>query len=181
MQVHTKLTLSGPWIWPSCPSALQLCLVLLCLLGQQGLSPSDMMATSSKFNLSTGSSDRPLYTSGQRGSYTSASMERSASFRESTQSSVVASLPNTPRSSSTMSQEDVMRFFQCLRFDPKMLASDLKSNRHGDFKRHLSVALGVSPDSSPSGSAKGKIPSSPLPEEFKRVKAALRESSVKAR
>ncbi|KAG8636099.1 hypothetical protein MANES_16G099400v8 [Manihot esculenta] len=137
------------------------------------------MATSSKFDLSSDSPNRSLYTSGQRGgSHLTAQLDRSGSFRESMENPILSSLPNMTRSSSMVAQGDVVNFFQCLRFDPKVVAADHKSNLHGDFKRHLNVALGVSVDDSPSGLSKGKVPA---PEEIKRVKAGLRESCVKAR
>lgn len=139
------------------------------------------MATPSKFDLPSGSPDRPLYTSGQRGSHIAGPLDRSGSFRESMENPILSSLPNMMRSSSAVTQEDVVSFFQCLRFDPKVLAAEHKSSRQVDFKRHVGVALGISPDDSPSGSSKGKLLPSPLPEEIKRVKACLRESSVKAR
>ncbi|GAV72982.1 hypothetical protein CFOL_v3_16470 [Cephalotus follicularis] len=139
------------------------------------------MATSSKFDLSSDSTDRPLYTSGQRGSHLVASLDRSGSFRESMDNPILSSLPSMSRSSSAVTQVDMVNFFQCLRFDPKVVAADHKSNRHGDFKRHMNVALGLSGEDAPSGSLKSKLLPSPVPEEIKRVKTVLRESSVKAR
>ncbi|XP_037493054.1 uncharacterized protein LOC105637916 isoform X1 [Jatropha curcas] len=137
------------------------------------------MATSSKFDLSADSPDRPLYTGGQRGgSHLTAQLDRSGSFRESMENPILSSLPNMTRSSSVVSQGDIVNFFQCLRFDPKVVAADHKSNRHGDFKRHLNVALGISMDDSPSGPSKSKAPA---PEEIKRFKLFLRENNVKAR
>ena len=128
------------------------------------------MAMSGKFDPSSGSPDRPLYTSGQRGSHLTASMDRSGSFRESMENPILSSLPNNSRGSSAVTQGDVSSFLQCLRFDPKVVAADHKSNR-----------LGFSADDSLSGLSKGKILSSPVPEEIKRVKVGLRESIVKAR
>ncbi|KAJ9183788.1 hypothetical protein P3X46_007598 [Hevea brasiliensis] len=137
------------------------------------------MATSSKFDLSSDTPDRPLYSSGQRaGSHLTAQMDRSGSFRENMENPILSSLPNMTRSSSVVAQGDVMNFFQCLRFDPKSMVADHKFNRQGDFKRHLNVALGISVDDSPSGPLKVKVPA---PEEIKRIRAYLRESSVKAR
>ncbi|KAJ7955926.1 Serine/arginine repetitive matrix protein 2 isoform 2 [Quillaja saponaria] len=135
------------------------------------------MATPSKFDLSSSSPDRPLYT-GQRGSHIATSLDRCGSFRESMEN---PSLPNMSRGSSTQTQGDVMIFFQCLRFDPKLVAAEHKCNRQVDFKRHVNVALGISSDDSPSNSSKGKLLSSPSPDEIKSAKAGLRESSVKAR
>ncbi|PON39417.1 serine/arginine repetitive matrix protein [Parasponia andersonii] len=138
------------------------------------------MATSGKFDIS-GSPDRPLYISGQRGSHIAPPLDRSGSFRDSVENPILSSLPNMSRSSSTVPQGDLLNFFHCLRFDPKAVAADHKSLRQVDFKRHVNVALGISPDESPSGSTKGKTLSSPSPEEIKRVKAGLRESIIKAR
>lgn len=137
------------------------------------------MATSSKFDLPSSSPDRPLYTSGQRGSYIAAQLDRSSSFRESMENPILSSLPNMSRSSSTVTQGDVLNFFQCMRFDPKTVVADYKSMRQVEFKRHVSVALGISPDDSPSAYSKGKL--LPLADEIKRAKAGLRECSVKAR
>ncbi|GMI81313.1 SAGA complex subunit 2A [Hibiscus trionum] len=139
------------------------------------------MAMSSKFDLSSGSPDRPLYTSGQRGAHLAAQFERSGSFRETMENQILSSLPSMSRSTSVIAQGDVSNFFQCLRFDAKMVAADYKSNRQGDFKRHINGALGISAEGSPTMSSKGKLLPSPIPEEIKRVKAGLRDSSVKAR
>ncbi|KVI12220.1 hypothetical protein Ccrd_009354 [Cynara cardunculus var. scolymus] len=137
------------------------------------------MASSGKFDLSSVSPDRPLYNSAQRGSYTAASLDRSSSFRENMENPILSSLPSMSRSTSTVTQVDVTNFLHCLRFDPKLMAAEHKFNRHGDFKRLASAVLG-SPDASPSGSSKGKLPSS-SPEDLKRLKAGLRESTIKAR
>jgi hypothetical protein len=93
----------------------------------------------------------------------------------------VPSHPIMLRTTSPIAQTDVTNFFQCLRFDPKVVAADHKSIRQGDFKRHVSIALGILGDESPSGSLKGKFIPSPIPEEIKRFKAGLRENNVKAR
>ncbi|KAK9274643.1 hypothetical protein L1049_021894 [Liquidambar formosana] len=134
------------------------------------------MATSSKFDLSSGSPDRPLFTTGQRGSFTAASLDRSGSFRESMENPILSALPSMSRNSSAVTQGEVLNFLQYLHFEPK----DHKFHRQVDFKRLTAAALGVSPDDSPSGSSKGKLPS-PSPEELKRVKDNLRESAYKAR
>ncbi|XWS72213.1 hypothetical protein CRYUN_Cryun02cG0020800 [Craigia yunnanensis] len=139
------------------------------------------MATSSKFDLSSGSPDRPLFTSGQRGAHLAAQLDRSSSFRETMENQILSSLPSISRSSSVVAQGDVSNFFQCLRFDPKVVAADHKSSRQGEFKRHINIALGISVDESPTVLSKGKLLPSPIPEEIKRVKAGLRDCSVKAR
>ncbi|XP_060961109.1 uncharacterized protein LOC133031642 isoform X1 [Cannabis sativa] len=137
------------------------------------------MATSGKFDIS-GSPDRPLYIGGQRGSHIAPSLDKSGSFRESVDNPILSSLPNMSRSAS-VAHENLLDFFRCIRFDAKVVAAEHKSLRQGDFKRHINVAFGVSPDESPSGSTKGKMLPSPSPEEIKRLKSSLRESNVKAR
>ncbi|KAL8119989.1 hypothetical protein AgCh_017208 [Apium graveolens] len=132
----------------------------------------------SKFDLSSGSPDRPLY--GQRGSYSGATLDRSSSFRENMENPILSTLPSMSRSASAVNQGDVTSFLQCLRFDPKAMVADHKLNRAMDFKRLACLALGVQPDDSPFGSSKGKLASS-SPEELKRFKLGLREISIKAR
>ncbi|KAK8654723.1 hypothetical protein V6N13_107325 [Hibiscus sabdariffa] len=139
------------------------------------------MATSSKFDMSSDSPDRPLYTSGQRGAHLAAQLDRSGSFRETMENQIQSSLPSMSRSTSLVAQGDVSNFFQCLRFDPKVVAAEHKSSRQGDFKRHINIALGISPDESPTPLSKGKLLPSPILEEIKRVKGGLRDCSVKAR
>ncbi|XP_062091080.1 uncharacterized protein LOC133797254 [Humulus lupulus] len=138
------------------------------------------MATSGKFDIS-GSPDRPLYISGQRGSHIAPPLDRSGSFRDSVDNPILSSLPNMSRSTSSVGHGDLLNFFHCIRFNPKVVAAEHKSLIQADFKRHVNVALGISPDESPSVSTKGKMLPSPSPEEIKRVKSGLRESSVKAR
>jgi len=94
-------------------------------------------------------------------------MERSGSFRESMENSMSKNSSSTP-------QAEVMNFFQYLPFDSKLMAADYRSNKHGDLKRGISVALGFSADDSPLNISKGK----PSLEELKR---SLRETSNKAR
>ncbi|GAU42313.1 hypothetical protein TSUD_140500 [Trifolium subterraneum] len=102
------------------------------------------MATSCKFDPSSSSLDRPLYTA-QHGSNIAASLDRPGSFRECTEN------PNQ------------------------------KSNRHVDYKRHVNAALGISPDESPSSSAKGKLIPCPVPEDVKHMRDSLYLSTVKKR
>jgi hypothetical protein len=68
-----------------------------------------------------------------------------------------------------------------LRFDPKQVAAECKSNRQVDLKRLVNVALSISPDESPSSSVKGKLLPAPIPDDIKRVRVGLREICVKAR
>ncbi|KAL3535574.1 hypothetical protein ACH5RR_004035 [Cinchona calisaya] len=138
------------------------------------------MSASSKFDLSSSSPDRPLYTSGQRGSYAAASLDRSSSFRENMESPILPAIPNMTRGSSAATQ-DVTSFFQCLRFDPKSMVTDHELNQPVGFKRLASVSLGIPLEDPPSAPAKGKPLSSPSPEEFRRLKASVRVGCSKAR
>ncbi|KAL2327231.1 hypothetical protein Fmac_020658 [Flemingia macrophylla] len=138
------------------------------------------MATSTKFDISSSSPDRPLYT-GQRGSHIATSLDRSSSFRESMENSILSSLPSMSRSSSTATQGDVVSFFNCVRFNLKLLAPEHKSNRPTDYKRLASVAFGISSDESPSSSAKGKQLPSPIPEDIKRLRDSLHGNFRRAR
>ncbi|XAR53455.1 hypothetical protein NMG60_11022011 [Bertholletia excelsa] len=137
------------------------------------------MAASGKFDMPAGSPDRPSYV--QRGSYTAASLDRSGSFREAMENAILSSLPSTSRSSSAIAQADVLNFLQCLKFDPKSIVTLHKFNQQVDYKRLGSLAAGFPLDDSLSISSKGKLRPSPLLEELKRLKAGLRESSIKAR
>ncbi|CAH8322423.1 unnamed protein product [Eruca vesicaria subsp. sativa] len=134
------------------------------------------MSAPGKFDYSSGGPDRPLYRSNL-----ASQMERSSSFRETMDHPVSSSHASTLRTTSPLAQTDVTNFFQCLRFDPKVVAADHKSIRQGDFKRHVNIALGIQGDESPSATPKGKLIPSPIPEEIKRLKAGLRENNVKAR
>ncbi|KAE9608149.1 hypothetical protein Lalb_Chr08g0232421 [Lupinus albus] len=130
------------------------------------------MAASSKFDLSSRSPDRLLYT-GQRGSHVAASLDRSGSFHESVENPIPPSLPNTSRSSSSATQGDVMTFFNYVHFDHKLVAPEHKSNRQTDYKRHISAALGIPPDEPSSTSTKSKQLPSLVPEDIRRIKDGL--------
>ncbi|CAJ1975779.1 unnamed protein product [Sphenostylis stenocarpa] len=138
------------------------------------------MATSTKFDISSSSPDRQLY-SGQRGSHIAPSLDRSGSFRESMENPILSSLPSMSRSSSAATQGDVVSFFNCVRFNLKLVAPEHKSNRQTDYKRLVSAALGISSDESPSSSAKGKQLSSLAPEDIKRLRDSLHASFRRAR
>lgn len=127
-----------------------------------------MTSTSNKLDMSSSSPKKPLYANGngQRGSHVAGSMNRSASFRNKTENPTLSSLPSMSRNTSSPKQGDVSNFLQCLRVDPKAMASEYKFNRHGDFKKLANDALN-SPNASP--------------DDLKKLKAALRESATKGR
>lgn len=134
------------------------------------------MSASNKYDLSSSSPDRPLYGSAQRGSYGATSLDRTCNM----ENPILSSLPNMTRSSSGATQGDVVKFFQCLRIDPKAMVTEHKLKQL-DFKRLTSLALGVPLDEPPSVSSKGKTLSSSSPEDVRRLKLGLRESCSKAR
>lgn len=139
------------------------------------------MAASSKFDLSSGSPDKLAYSSVPRGVYTSASLDRSGSFREGMDNRILSALPSMSRSGSTVSQGDLMSFFHGLPLNTKLMASDHKIPRQGEVKRVIAAAFGISPADSPSVSLNGKlVPASSL-EDLKRVRTNLHESSNRAR
>ncbi|KAL0338927.1 UNVERIFIED_CONTAM: hypothetical protein Sangu_1414800 [Sesamum angustifolium] len=137
------------------------------------------MSASSKFDLSSGSPDRPLYTSGPRGSYSASSLDRSGSFRENIENPLLSSLPNMTRNGSSVTHGDVLNFFQCVRIDPKSMVVEHKLNRPAEFKRLASAAVGNPLEDSMPASSKSKQLSSL--EDLRRLKSGVRESGTKAR
>ncbi|KZV50855.1 hypothetical protein F511_27621 [Dorcoceras hygrometricum] len=137
------------------------------------------MSASSKFELSSASPDRPLYASGHRGSYGAATLDRSGSFRENLENPLLSSLPNMTRSTSSVTQGDVLNFFQCVRFDPKSMVVEHKLNRPAEFKRLASAAVGFPLEDSLTPT-KNKLPNS-APEDLRRLKSGVRESGTKSR
>ncbi|XP_022863631.1 uncharacterized protein LOC111383723 isoform X3 [Olea europaea var. sylvestris] len=138
------------------------------------------MSASSKFDLSSGSPDRPLYSSGRRGSYATA-LDRSGSFRENMENQILSTLPNMTRSSSSVTHGDVMTFFQCVRFDPKSMVVDHKLNRPVAFKRLATAAVGIPLEDPLPGSSNSKPPPSPSSDDLRRLRAGVREGGSKAR
>ncbi|KAK4415716.1 hypothetical protein Salat_2679000 [Sesamum alatum] len=139
------------------------------------------MSASSKFDLSSGSPDRPLYTSGPRGSYSASPLDRSGSFRENIENPLLSSLPNMTRSGSSVTHGDVLNFFQCVRIDPKSMVVEHKLNRPAEFKRLASAAVGIPLEDSMPASSKIKQLSSPSLEDLRRLKSGVRESGTRAR
>ncbi|XP_010247367.1 PREDICTED: uncharacterized protein LOC104590397 isoform X2 [Nelumbo nucifera] len=133
------------------------------------------MATSSKFRLSSGSPDRPSYPTGQRGAYGS-SLDKSGNFHESMENRIPPALPSMSRSGSSVTQFDIINFFQCLHLDTKLMAVDHRFPRQFELKRIL-VAATASSDS-PSISLSSKVAAI---EDLKRAKIILNETSMRAR
>ncbi|KAJ0973415.1 hypothetical protein J5N97_021374 [Dioscorea zingiberensis] len=121
-----------------------------------------------------GSTFSASYTTGQRGSYSGASLDRSGSFRESLENRIMASGPGAARTSSPMI--DVPPPSQYLLLDVISM-SEQKYTRAGELRRVLGVSL--------EEHSFGSVQSKPIPpialEELKRFKASLLESSLRAR
>ncbi|KAG8367198.1 hypothetical protein BUALT_Bualt16G0047700 [Buddleja alternifolia] len=126
------------------------------------------MSASSKYDLSSGNPDRPLYASGRRGTY-------------GVENPLLSSLPSMTRSSSSVAQGDVLNFFQCVRLDPMSLVVEHKLNKPAGFKRLASASVGIPLEGSLPASSKSKPLSSPSPEDLRRLKSGARESGTKAR
>ncbi|XP_042055505.1 uncharacterized protein LOC121800028 isoform X1 [Salvia splendens] len=138
------------------------------------------MSASRKFDISS-SPDRPLYASGHRGSFGTASLDRSGSFRENLENPLLSSLPSMTRSNASVTQNDVVNFFHCVRVDPKSMVVDHKLNRPADFKRLASAAVGMPLEDFLPSSSKSKHLTSPALDDLRRLKSGVRESGTKAR
>ena len=121
-----------------------------------------------------GSTFSATYPSGQRGSYSGASLDRSGSFRESLENRIMASGPGASRTSSPT--VDVPPPSQHLILDTISMCEQ-KYSRTGELRRVLGVSL--------EEHSFGSVQSKPIPpialEELKRFKASLLESSLRAR
>ncbi|XP_010262016.1 PREDICTED: uncharacterized protein LOC104600644 isoform X2 [Nelumbo nucifera] len=135
------------------------------------------MASNSKFDLSSISPDKTAYPSGQRGAYSaSSSLDRSGSFHEGMDNNrILSALPSMSRSGSSVAQVDVMKNFQSLHFDTKLMAVDHRFPRQFELKRILVAATAGDDSSSLSSSKLTAL------EDLKRAKVILQESFVRAR
>jgi len=140
------------------------------------------MAASSKFDLSSSSSDGPpAHPSGQR---IAASLERPGSFREVAENRIASSLPSSSasRAGSMSSQGDAVSLLQTLVSDMKpVVAFDQKLPRPGELRRLISSILGISQeDPLPATFPIRPLPSSSM-EEIRRLRNNVQEGYAKAR
>lgn len=136
------------------------------------------MAASSKFDLSSSSSDRPAHPNVQRVSHAHVSLERSGSFRRASENPGLTSpAPRGPLSS----QADVGNFVQNLLNEMPTAVLETSSSRTGEVRRSISSIIGVSQNDSLNSTSNVR----PLPlssfEEIRRLKSNLIEGSIKAR
>lgn len=127
-------------------------------------------ASSEEFSLS-GS-----YINGQRGSYSSVSLDRSGSFRDGGESRVFGSITSSRRSPT--STGDLPLLSDCLMLDPVKMGDQ-------NYSRELRRVLGSSFGCNVEDTSFGPSHSKPLPpvaiEELKRFKTTVRDASIKAR
>uniref|UniRef100_A0A0D9WFF7 Uncharacterized protein n=1 Tax=Leersia perrieri TaxID=77586 RepID=A0A0D9WFF7_9ORYZ len=130
------------------------------------------MASSTKSDLMSGSPDGHGYFSGQRGPYSAASLERSGSFRENSDSYASFPLSGSSRSPAV----DSATLLQSLALDLRTTTLEQKASRF-DVKKSISLILGTSPEESASTPRN----LSHSFEDIRRMKNNLSDISSKAR
>lgn len=116
------------------------------------------------------------YPSGPRSSYTTPSLERSGSFRESIENRLMASTSISSRNASPLLETPTLSQYLSL----ELLSTSeltLKYSRQGELRR----ALGVSVEEHSFGSLQSKALLPIASEELKRFKASVLETSTRAR
>ncbi|XP_018675461.2 uncharacterized protein LOC103968352 isoform X2 [Musa acuminata AAA Group] len=137
------------------------------------------MAGSSRAESASSSMDGPNFAAtahhnAQRGAYSGSVLERSGSFRESSENRALVPGPGTSRNTSF--SPEIPSLSQYLPLEP-FLMSEQKFSRSGELRR----VLGVTVEDHSFGSAQFK-PLLPIAsEELKRFKASILESSTRAR
>lgn len=116
------------------------------------------------------------YTNGQRGSYTGASLDRSGSFREDSESHVFGSISSSRGSATSMG--DLPPLSECLTLD-FIKMGDQKCIQSVELRRLLGISFGSSVEDNSFGAAHSKPPVAT--EDLKRFKATVRDASDKAR
>ncbi|CAK7325235.1 unnamed protein product [Dovyalis caffra] len=120
------------------------------------------MAGNARYELSSASPEElgftGSYSNGPRGSYPSASFDRSGSFRESSESRMFSSGASTPRASASPARS-MAPLTQYLSLDPVTMG-DQKYTRTGELRRAFGLTLG---------------------KELKRIKAGVSDDNRKAR
>ncbi|GAV58381.1 hypothetical protein CFOL_v3_01915 [Cephalotus follicularis] len=141
------------------------------------------MAGSLRFESSSASPDELAfaghYPNGQRGNYSSASLDRSGSFREGSESRIFSSGTSTSRGSSA-SVGDGPPLTQWLMLDP-IAMGDQKYTRLGELRRALGISSGSTQEDNSFKAVHSKPPPPVATEELKRFKASVLDASDKAR
>ncbi|KAI9387908.1 hypothetical protein POPTR_010G238400v4 [Populus trichocarpa] len=138
------------------------------------------MSGNARYELSSASPEElgftGSYSNGQRGSYPSASFDRSGSFSESRMFSSGAS---TPRASASPARS-MAPLAPYLSLDPVTMG-DQKYTRTGELRRAFGISLGSATEDNSFGAAHSKPPPAVDAEELKRIKADVYDDNQKAR
>lgn len=141
------------------------------------------MAGSVRFEMSSASPEELAfagsYPNGLRGNYPGASLDRSGSFREGSESRMFNSGGCMPRGSAS-STGNLPPLPQCLMLDPITMA-DQKCPSLGELRRILGVSFGGTAEDNAFGTAHLKPHPPVATEELKWVKASVLDASNKAR
>ncbi|CAA0829269.1 Unknown protein [Striga hermonthica] len=138
------------------------------------------MASSTKFELTSTSPEASFagnYQNGERG-YSTPTLDRSTSFRDSTEIKNFASGKANSRGSVSTSG-DVTTLSQYLMLEP-IVIGDQKHARSGDLRRVLGVSIGSTSEDNSFGAVHLKNSSPGAVEELKRLRASVADSCVKA-
>lgn len=120
------------------------------------------------------------YPNGQRGSYSSVSLDRSGSFRESGESRMINSGASTPRGGGA-STGDLPPVTQYLTLDPISIENQ-KYTRLGEARRALGItSFGSTAEDNSFGAAHSKPAPTVATEELKRFKTSVQDASLKAK
>ncbi|XP_065870309.1 uncharacterized protein [Euphorbia lathyris] len=117
------------------------------------------------------------YPNGQKGNYPTASLDRSGSFREGSESRSFGSGASTPRASSS---SEVGSILQYLLLDP-ITMGDQKYTRSGELRRVLGISLGNAAEDNSFGAVLSKPPPPVATEELKRYQTSILETAQRAR
>lgn len=138
------------------------------------------MAGNGRFNLTPASSDSGFvgnYTNGPKGSYTGPTMERSGSFRESSDTRIFGSGKGASRGTGAV-MGDLPSLSQCLMLEP-IVMSDQKYTRSGELRRILGYTVG-STSENPYGAAHLKSSLHLSMDELKKFRDSVAETCNKA-
>jgi hypothetical protein len=138
------------------------------------------MSGNARYELSSASPEElgftGSYSNGQRGSYPSASFDRSGSFSESRMFSSGAS---TPRASASPARS-MAPLAPYLSLDPVTMG-DQKYTRTGELRRAFGISLGSATEDNSFGAAHSKPPPAVDVEELKRIRAGVLDDYRKSR
>lgn len=116
----------------------------------------------------------------QRGNHSGASLDRSGSFRESSEGRMFnSSTSNVSRGSSPL-LGDMPSISQCFVLEPFLMV-DQKYPKSGELRKALGIPPGASAEDGSFGANHAKLPNLVVGEELKRFKSNVVDGSTKAR